>query len=332
MVYFVINLHLLVDKAAHLWHDYNYQLLPIRICRKTWKRIPRKTWKNRGGLMGFADALHFELLRQKKMTTTYPKILDDAPDGHLLIRSRRKGKTYYWVHHNQNGTSSQLNITGQRDLIAKLVNKMIKRKILIRAKNNVKYMELLQKEFSDVDPSEVLKSCPKKYQDAALMLRQQNVERRMLEPYSKAPFDPRYHIHETDCGIMVRSKSEQITCNTFTAYGIPFHYEEEFVHKEGGRKIYTDFRIFLPADVFYIWEHLGLLSDLKYCERNVWKLHVFQKSGLVLGADLILTMDDSDGTISSSILNKIIETQILPALQGVRVSKELIMAANGVRR
>ena len=53
---------------------------------------------------------------------------------------------------------------------------------------------------------------------------------------------------------------------------------------------------------------------------------------LVLGADLILTMDDSDGTISSSILNKIIETQILPALQGVRVSKELIMAANDVRR
>ena len=56
--------------------------------------------------------------------------------------------------------------------------------------------------------------------------------------------------------------------------------------------------------------------------------NIYQKNKMIIGENLILTMDDYNENISSSIIIKIIERDILPALNGVRVSKELISAAN----
>lgn len=279
--------------------------------------------------MELYDALCSELAREKYLVSYYDEFIKTAPKGYLVVRERETGSTFYWAYPNgKDGSYKQLNITDQDDLVAQLVKKMIGSKVIAMSKKNIKYMEKLKNNFCDISAKEILKKCPDKYQDAALVLWQQNVENRMLQPYSMAPYDPEVHVHETDCGIMVRSKGEQILCNTFTAYGIPFHYEEEFIYDGEGPRIYSDFRILLPAEVFWILEHLGLLSDLDYCIRNANKLNIYQKNKMIIGENLILTMDDYNENISSSIIIKIIERDILPALNGVRVSKELISAAN----
>ena len=111
----------------------------------------------------------------------------------------------------------------------------------------------------------------------------------------------------------MRSKSEVIIANTMTYYHIPFHYEErlEFAGQPG-KYFYPDFRIKLPSGEFKIWEHLGLLSKMSYCENTANKLYTYQMNGFVIGKDLILTQDDNKGSCNSAWIDEVVRTQFLP--------------------
>lgn len=118
----------------------------------------------------------------------------------------------------------------------------------------------------------------------------------------------------------MRSKSEQIIANALYSYGIPFHYEEEFIYQIGNiGKVYPDFTILLPNGKTIIWEHLGLLSQESYCQRTAEKLNIYQMNGYNLGKNLILTMDDNRQNISSTVIHQIIRTRILVHFEGVQL-------------
>jgi hypothetical protein len=145
-------------------------------------------------------------------------------------------------------------------------------------------------------------------------MKQEYLEKLQLLDYPKAPFDPRFHVHETECGEFVRSKSEQIILNALTLC-IEFvtHYEEEFLYSvgvDGLGRVYPDFTIILPNGKRIIWEHFGRLDDPNYCRRNALKLCLYQRNGYVLGDNLIITMDDNQGNISSALVAQAIQ-QIL---------------------
>ena len=58
---------------------------------------------------------------------------------------------------------------------------------------------------------------------------------------------------------------------------------------------------------------LGPLGDPEYCKRNALKLCLYQRNGYVLGDNLIITMDDRNGNISSVLVAQAIQ-QILAKL------------------
>ncbi len=272
-------------------------------------------------------ALEFEIIREQKLIATCQNFLNTAPKGVLTVRPRRRSKTYYWTFEDGNGAArkqKQVNITGNHDLILQLTNKMIFQEILNRCLKNKKLLENLLNKYKPVDPFAVMKSCSPKYKEVFLLRKKQLLEKRLTAPYKKCPYNPKFHVHETDYGELVRSKSEQLLGNTLFAYGIPFHYEEAF-ECANGVTLFPDFRILLPDNSWKIWEHLGLLSNEDYCSDNAKKLNLFQQNGLVIGGNLILTMDDNKQDFSSGIINQIINNQILPLLHGIRVDKEKII-------
>ena len=67
------------------------------------------------------------------------------------------------------------------------------------------------------------------------------------------------------------------------------------------------------------------MSNEGYCSDNAKKLNLFQQNGLVIGGNLILTMDDNKQDFSSAIINQIINDHILPLLHGIRVDKAKII-------
>jgi hypothetical protein len=131
--------------------------------------------------------------------------------------------------------------------------------------------------------------------------------------YTRAPFDPERHIHETACGEFVRSKGEVIIVNALYHYKIPFNYEELFPFPDDeGKAIYPDFTIHCPDGTDIIWEHWGMLDKKSYCVRNVSKLHTYNSCNFTIGKNLIITQDDIKGNCSTCLIYHIIENYILP--------------------
>lgn len=272
------------------------------------------------------DALEVERLREKKLKALCEAFLATAPKGHLAVR-RSRSTTYYWAFEDDSNAvrrEKQINITDNQELIQQLTEKMIKQHTLRQIENNLPQIEKLSRIYRPVSSDEIIKSCAPKYQDALLLRKKQLLEERLTTPYIKCPYDPNVHVHETDYGEFVRSKSEQLLGNTLFAYGIPFHYEEAFV-SSSGVTLFPDFRILLPDDDWILWEHLGLLSKSKYCLNTARKLNAFQQSGLAIGNNLILTMDDSKGDFSSAIINHMITNQLLPRMQGIKIDRNKII-------
>ncbi|MGC2873429.1 hypothetical protein ACDL92_09095 [Ihubacter sp. mB4P-1] len=272
----------------------------------------------------FFDELKSEMMKEERLLKDGKEKLALAPEGSLSIRKRAKGASYYQniPQYNKNGYArKQLNISDNPVLIRELTEKRLQKEIIARCENNLPKLQKLLEQYQPASLEWIASEMDGVYKQAMELRQKIMLEERLAEPYPKCPYNPKYHIHTTEGGEMVRSKSEQLLANTLYSYGIPFHYEEEFIYRigvHGLKHVYPDFTILLPDGDKIIWEHLGLLHDLTYCERTARKLNLYQKNGYLLGQNLILTMDDCNGTFSSVILRHVIETQILPKLYGMR--------------
>lgn len=98
---------------------------------------------------------------------------------------------------------------------------------------------------------------------------------------------------QTDRGEMVKSKSEKILADLFYRYNIPYQYEPEFVLKSG-KKIYPDFVVLnVKERKTYYWEHFGLVSNNEYSEKNLEKLCQYERMGVELGENLIVSFESN---------------------------------------
>ena len=127
-------------------------------------------------------------------------------------------------------------------------------------------------------------------------------------------------IHRTTRGDLVRSKSEVIIANELLAQGIDrYEYEAPLVLSNGETR-YPDFTI-VDDDTgeCYYWEHLGLLHNPDYAKRWKRKLALYRKAKILPyeegGGDagtLIVTKDEPNGSVDSSIIAKLIAELLAP--------------------
>ena len=97
--------------------------------------------------------------------------------------------------------------------------------------------------------------------------------------------------YTTNKGEEVRSKSEKILADLFAKYGVIYKYEPE-ITLYNGRKAYPDFALLnIRERKTYFWEHFGLASDESYSDKNLAKLAKYEKSGILLGDNLIVSVE-----------------------------------------
>lgn len=273
-------------------------------------------------MSNFLESLKTEIKREKNLVKNNLTILNAAPKGFLTSKQREKSVSYFWTFYEGNGQQRkqrQINITHNFAAVLQLAEKKYASLVVDNCLNNLPHLEKLISQYKDPSPSAILQQCAGKYQDIFSLRSKSQIEKWMSTPYSKSPFDPNRHIHVTDYGECVRSKSEQILANSLYAYGIPFRYEAKLQDRNGSTNyVYPDFTIMLPKNKIIIWEHLGMLSEEEYCIKNARKLNFYQQNGFVLGDNLILTMDDDKGNFSSAIINQLIQTQILPKFSKIK--------------
>ena len=112
----------------------------------------------------------------------------------------------------------------------------------------------------------------------------------------------------TNNGELVRSKSEKIIADMLDKYKIPYTYEPE-LKLENGRKAYPDFAALnVRTRQTIYWEHLGMITDGEYASANLEKINKYDKAGIKVCHNLILTMEsDLDPLDVSEIRSKIEE-------------------------
>ncbi len=113
--------------------------------------------------------------------------------------------------------------------------------------------------------------------------------------------------YTTKRGEKVRSKSELVIANMLYEREIPYQYESR-VMLEDGRAVYPDFvalNVMKRKTLF--WEHLGLLSEDDYAQKNFTKIIEYENAGILLGDGLIITMETYDHPLNIGTINKKIE-------------------------
>ena len=112
----------------------------------------------------------------------------------------------------------------------------------------------------------------------------------------------------------VRSKSELIIADELYRYQIPYRYERPlFLENWGTTVIFRpDFTVLnKKSGKKYIWEHLGMMDNQEYVERNIRKIDIYERNGYLLGVNLLLTHETSKVPLSRTVLNSYIENYLL---------------------
>lgn len=77
----------------------------------------------------------------------------------------------------------------------------------------------------------------------------------------------------------------------FYQYGIPYQYEPRFELKNG-KVCYPDFVLLNVRErKTYYWEHFGLASKQDYSDKNLEKLAHYERAGLYLGVNFIMSVE-----------------------------------------
>lgn len=121
---------------------------------------------------------------------------------------------------------------------------------------------------------------------------------------------PEEGMYQTNRGEMVRSKSEKIIADALDKFNVPYQYEP--LLELGYNTVYPDFAVLnLRTRKTLYWEHLGLLSDGDYAEKNFRKIHDYEKNGFLQGRDLIITMETSDVPLDIKLVEQKIKEFLL---------------------
>ena len=129
-------------------------------------------------------------------------------------------------------------------------------------------------------------------------------------PGGQNPYDDPPEL-ETQRGEFVRTKSEKILADTFYNLGIPYQYEPAFVLSNG----YCKYPDFILLNVIhrktYYWEHMGLTDEHGYATKNFRKLVIYERNGLVLGDNLILSLETEDMPLDMKMVQRKIQDYLL---------------------
>lgn len=112
----------------------------------------------------------------------------------------------------------------------------------------------------------------------------------------------------------VRSKSEMIIADELYRYEIPYRYEMPLMLEDWGKSVIfrPDFTVMnQKSGKIYIWEHLGMMDNPEYIEKNIKKLDIYEKNGFLLGENLLLSHETSKTPLSRIVLDSYIECYLL---------------------
>ena len=234
-------------------------------------------------------------------------LLKEAPKEHLWTSKKRNGYQYY------------LKTSGKRKYICK--NDIEIAAIIARRDYYLKLLPLINKQirqlkdFARTFSSTELIDCYNKTSTARRLLLKPvfiDDETYAVQWQSKQYSGKKdFELNEnfvTQRNESVRSKSEVIIANMLNAAGIPYHYEYPVIINQDITYHPDFFCLNKRTRQEFYWEHCGMMGDPDYSIKLVSRLAAYAKKDIILGKNLILTMETSRIPLSTKDIEKIINT------------------------
>lgn len=232
------------------------------------------------------------------------------PEGKLKC-TKSNGSNQYYINGKYTSKNNMRLIQGvaQREYLEKVVpllEKTLKKMIILQETLEINSIEKYY---------ESLCSARKELVVPLFNTTENIIKQHMQAEYEPGEFD---EDNQTEFfsmnGERLRSKSELIIADELYKYNVPYRYEMPLILNDRGREITIrpDFTIINRSNgKKYIYEHLGMMDNPDYVEKNMRKLDLYEKNGFLLGKNLIITRETSDVPLIISVVKKYIENYFI---------------------
>lgn len=254
--------------------------------------------------------------RLVQLETTLDKLKESQkgmPKGHLRIA--QKGSKRPWFYHYTSPDSPTGKYIRKKDTVFA--------EALAQKDYNTTLIEQLQKETAALKeyltqsqnglaiPKLYERLCPARQSliTPATLTDQQFLTQWKSVSWQGCPITPETLTYDTVNNEQVRSKSEVIIADALLRHDIPYRYEYPLKLKSGNSNItyYPDFTCLnVHTRQELIWEHFGLMDDTDYAKKATWKLRLYTENGILLGHNLIITMETQTEPLSTRAIEKLI--------------------------
>lgn len=254
------------------------------------------------------ESIQYELKKIGKLKRIVEDALEEAPEGKIRLQtSKQKYCQYYHVKEEylEKYPNGKYIAKSQEELIKQLIQKEYNLKVLVELANEEK----------------TLKTCLDSYTPEQLMdihMQMHEGKRKYLVPHALTDeeyiaqwykqFDGPPNTAEakeeyiTENQEIVKSKSEKMIADKLFYLGIPYIYEAPLLLD--GKYVYPDFTILnVRTRKTYFLEHLGKMGDPDYRKKNLIKIDNYAQNGIVVGKNLLLTMECGEKSFNPRILD-----------------------------
>ncbi|MCR4956356.1 MAG: hypothetical protein K6A30_06705 [Lachnospiraceae bacterium] len=252
--------------------------------------------------------------RLEELTTAMretEKSLAHVPDGKIHILTSKNRVQFYLRRDTRDKTGTYIS-KKRKPLIKALLQKSYDEKCLKLLKKEASSIQSFLKKSGALshDIRELYDCYPpeaKKYINPVDCSDEDYVAAWLAEPYQGKDFISNDTCYITAKGERVRSKSELTIANALAQYGIPYKYEHPLKLKNG-ITVYPDFTILKikQREEIYL-EHLGMMDDISYMRNAIIKLKTYNKNGIMLGKQLMITLEGSNAPLGTDEIKNIIK-------------------------
>ena len=238
-----------------------------------------------------------------------------APEGSLHVSTKKYGTCFYHINHNLNQikpvetyiraeNKKLIEALAMKDYNQKLLRDLLKQKMTIDRFLRNYNPQAVQDVYRHLSKARQALVAPIIEPDEEYIRRWESQE------YVRKGFAPDAPEIYTDRGDRVRSKSEKMIADKLLQLTVPYRYECP-IYLEGYGEVWPDFTLLdiYRRMVIYL-EHLGKMDDPEYAAKALKKVALYERNGIILGKNLIITYETSQRPLDM----RLVETKIKQTL------------------
>lgn len=231
-----------------------------------------------------------------KLLNYQRRLLDSlkiAPEGSLFARYY-KGKYKQYYHRTRDRRNGKYLGSDDEVLIRALAQKRYDSTALIKVETQIDQVKAILENASNEAVSSIIQEIPEWCRPLIVPLELSDED--YIKKWKKDnpgyqndyPFYGEYYTSGLE---RVRSKTEALLAEMFSARKIPYVYEPKLVLPDGTVFIPDFILLNVRTRMTYVEEHFGMMSNPEYAEKAINKISLYEKNGYYPGINLLLTFE-----------------------------------------